>query len=978
MPQINCYLPIKLCITGRLSDTQLEQLSETLQRAITARISFANQEITAANGVNLHEGSAEVVREGYDPERHDGATDSYQVPSYQRQGQRVGMSLRGNLRRRPWFIRKAIHFHSRIGGFLDLVDETTSDPSELSGKVLYKDVYEELRWVSVWLVQVNRHHTLAEMEKILSERAMDLSRLRGDQILAYGLATTERFRRKLIQIDEDGIVSRDIPAIHSHNLHRLTYVAGADGIDPGGWVLFAGMVLPRVTQGDLLALGSEATFSLPIHALDFIVNDALFQQLTGVSWDSYVNQFGDQLASLRILPFTTLRRVHFDTLKYLIEPIVKSSVAENTVYLGNIHLLNQSRLARLPAAARDKAHQLTNEVTLPLDDSQRDGWWEAGWRGAFIYAVVSKTGEQPVQPEAERAGQQEPSETPEQLISRFTSWGNLDEDGLGAYLMGLVRRSPALSHYVQRVLDELDDGDRDDVSLAFVENATVEEDLDILAQSPNGRLLLARLYDELTSGNLGGDEQKAAGRVLAARVRARSIEVVARRLETARGWIFPYKQGGPTAFNSSPISAERLKDGRIRVRLFNVSRSDMFQDEVRTLPDAVFGSGLILEPDEWIRVKLYDEGGIIVPQPALYLLQISNQGTTKTLESISTVILTVGTLGVGGAAAGASWGVRTLVVLDRAAAVLSIVGILVNDHRGWIISTFGENGRTFVNVIEVANAFAGLYGIGRLAISAPKLIRNVRGAWRNWKGSREYAGLQGSDLRRADELSQNVEQFLNTADEAAATAKREAASVPTGTHTPVDAPTPPAPPGAPPISAPGLARSGTGGRPFDVVELGAGDLQASLPYARQGARVTGVDIKQAPTQAVRELESLGGSFVQGTSKNIPSGSADHVFQHFPWRIEGSGRVAKAGGTWEAMEEAVRITRPGGTVTFVTESKETAMFLLNQSKQLSKVRQTALIKSTAREAAPGATGAGVTPETPISPTHPVWHVNVYLE
>src|SRR5687767_45563 len=117
MPQINCYLPIKLCITGRLSDTQLEQLSETLQRAISARISFANQEITAANGVDPLEGIAEVVREGFDPEHHDGATDSYQVPSYQRGGQPVGVSLRGSLRRRPWFIRKAIHFHSRIGKF---------------------------------------------------------------------------------------------------------------------------------------------------------------------------------------------------------------------------------------------------------------------------------------------------------------------------------------------------------------------------------------------------------------------------------------------------------------------------------------------------------------------------------------------------------------------------------------------------------------------------------------------------------------------------------------------------------------------------------------------------------------------------------------------------------------------------------------------------------------------------------------------
>jgi hypothetical protein len=854
MPQINCYLPIKLCITGRLSDAQLEQLSETVVRALSARISFAEHELAARRGERSREGGVEIVREGYEPDRDDG-TGSYGVPSYQGGGQPVRMSLRRNAGRRPWFIRKAINFHSRIGNFLDFAEDLNGGQSELSGKLLYMDIYEQLRWVSLWLVQVNQQYTLRELETILSGRAMQLSHVRANQVLAYGMGTTEGLRRRLMRIDEDRIVSREIPNIGNHNRRLATEIDGDVNILPGGWVLFAGMVLPKVELGDLIWLGSVVSVSLPLHALDFIVPSTSFERLFGISWNSHVNQFGDQLAPLRMLPFTTLRRVHFDTLRSLVEPIVANSVERDFAYFGGLSLLNQSRINWLPSAARPMARQLTDEITLPLEESRRAGWWEAGWHGAFIYAVVNETGEQPVQPEAERAGQQEPSETPERLISRFTSHWNLDEDGLGTHLVGLIRRSPALSYYVQRVLDELDSSDRDDVSLAFAETAT-DADLDILAHSPNGRLLLGRLYDELTSGELGGSEREQSDRLLAARVRSRSIEVVTRRLETARGWIFPYRQGGPTVIDDSPIEAELLADGRIRVRLMvRVAGTDEFRNEVRTLPEAVFTSGLVLEPDEWVRVKLYDEGGIIVQQPALYLLQIANQGITKTLHTVGNVILAVGSFGVGGAAVGASWGVRTLVFLDRAAAALSVISIVVNDHRGWIIETFGDDGRTFLRTVEIANAVAGVYGIARLAISAPRLIVNVRNAWRSWRATPAFGNLRGADLSRAEELSQGVEQFINNADEAAAAAQREAAAVPRETSSPGESsgsgagagtaqrPRAPGGPGATGGTPPVILYRGTTyrfirGRSTDIHDLGEGmymthDPDLAILYAQE-------------------------------------------------------------------------------------------------------------------------------------------------
>lgn len=168
--------------------------------------------------------------------------------------------------------------------------------------------------------------------------------------------------------------------------------------------------------------------------------------------------------------------------------------------------------------------------------------------------------------------------------------------------------------------------------------------------------------------------------------------------------------------------------------------------------------------------------------------------------------------------------------------------------------------------------------------------------------------------------------------------------------------------------------AGGGGPAVEVVEIGAGDLGASLRIARQGARVTAVDINRPAAAAVQELERLGGRFVQGDITRLPAASADQVFQYFPWRITGTGAFASPGGTWQVVDEAIRVARPGGVVTFVTEDLATAEYLVSQSGRFSSVRRAAFIESTAAQAAPGATGSGV---PGFGPGLRVWHVNFYL-
>jgi hypothetical protein len=166
------------------------------------------------------------------------------------------------------------------------------------------------------------------------------------------------------------------------------------------------------------------------------------------------------------------------------------------------------------------------------------------------------------------------------------------------------------------------------------------------------------------------------------------------------------------------------------------------------------------------------------------------------------------------------------------------------------------------------------------------------------------------------------------------------------------------------------------GRPeakFVFVEIGAGDLRASIRIAKQGngtVRVIAVDPASAPASAVQELEALGGQVVRGVASDLPAGTADHVFQYFPWTISGAGSHVE-GGTWRLIEDTVGLLKPGGAAHFVTEDKETAKYLLAEANRHGM--KGVLTPSTAGAAAPGAGGSGV-PD--FGPHRDVWQVNVY--
>ncbi|HKO43861.1 MAG TPA: hypothetical protein VJU84_11345 [Pyrinomonadaceae bacterium] len=392
MPQINCYLPIKLCITGRLDDPQLEHLSDTLVRAISARISFAERTIVSANGGNLWAGNVEIVREGYDPARDD-AAGAYTVPSYQHGGHPTAVPVRpGSRARRPWIIRRAINFHAYVGDYLEYITNLRVDRT-FPESVLYSDLFDELRWVSAWLVQVNRAFDSGELVPILYRRAAQLSHLRPNQIFAYGQAYLETNRQQLIAIDEDGVVNREIPQMTGNR--RFLEMAGDNvRLNPGALLLVTTMTLPKIELADMVALIDEIPIPVRLRDLTFLVPSRAFEARFGISWEAYNQEFGDEELTLHLQPLTVRRRINFQALEFLVERFIEQRVRPlltnpAAIDFGRLQILNDSSLGQLPPNVRARAEGVTNSITRSVSDVQALGHWDADWKGAYFLAVTT-------------------------------------------------------------------------------------------------------------------------------------------------------------------------------------------------------------------------------------------------------------------------------------------------------------------------------------------------------------------------------------------------------------------------------------------------------------------------------------------------------------------------------------------------------------------------------------------------------------
>lgn len=92
MTRIECTVPLKVSLRGRLDAAALEELGETVEAAVAARLTEARRTLAARRpperALRLEPRSL-PVRERYDPQREEGREQRYGVPSYEGRGRRV-------------------------------------------------------------------------------------------------------------------------------------------------------------------------------------------------------------------------------------------------------------------------------------------------------------------------------------------------------------------------------------------------------------------------------------------------------------------------------------------------------------------------------------------------------------------------------------------------------------------------------------------------------------------------------------------------------------------------------------------------------------------------------------------------------------------------------------------------------------------------------------------------------------------------
>jgi hypothetical protein len=389
MAPIHCHVPITLRLPAHPSEQALAELEERLVALLSARVAHAHRTILAGRAAHPPDRVRADGAERYDASREGSAGATYEVPSYDGGGRPASVTLRRPRQRARWEVRKAVTIRlplRRFIEFLERLDPRSGDAAAL--RALYPERYDELRAVAVWLVRATEPIAIDTLVTEVAERYRAL--VAPGREFFFGFTVHEQDRQYLMMLAEGGRLA-ELPDM-SYNPGGM--LGGRAFLRRGGMVLFVETSLPAVTAEEVAVLYGSVDVSLPTRDLAFIVSGQAFERLFDTPWGSYLAEFGDQPATLRMLPFFTLGRVHHDTLKYLVEPRISSSVPSDAAYFGNLYLLVRSRVDWLPPAGRDAIAPYLDDVTLGLDEAQRFGYWERNWAGAFICAVLQPTAAQ--------------------------------------------------------------------------------------------------------------------------------------------------------------------------------------------------------------------------------------------------------------------------------------------------------------------------------------------------------------------------------------------------------------------------------------------------------------------------------------------------------------------------------------------------------------------------------------------------------
>jgi hypothetical protein len=387
----------------------------------------------------------------------------------------------------------------------------------------------------------------------------------------------------------------------------------------------------------------------------------------------------------------------------------------------------------------------------------------------------------------------------EDLIDRYRLSMAMVEDFSGiAYELNFALLALRYD-YIMEVFDQLPSKWDDNVGAELIGMASVDR-LQLYALSPQGRKMLNILYEAIITGDVSDFERKQATKILEATKISQSSYVAQQQASLLT---FAVRNQGFTRDCYAVFSAELQPNGNVKVWYNSVRiwQCDMFKEDVATFPDRDPMRPRELAPDTLVNVHLYDEGGAIVPVPAIALIDYSNQSKNKTLSLAETAFitgLTVGAGGLGGTAVeaqaeGAAWGARASTwaarygetaeawaafaakvapwaarasfYLDRVAIVLPVLADIVEENRDWIKENvpFGDE---IVTGVEKTNAIIAYYGYARLGIDG---IRFAKGQIKAVLKAREAGGIPSSldaaERARLQKIDSNSQELLHQLDE---------------------------------------------------------------------------------------------------------------------------------------------------------------------------------------------------------------------
>ncbi|MCG5072064.1 hypothetical protein [Paraburkholderia tagetis] len=302
-----------------------------------------------------------------------------------------------SLRRRPWRgwqTLTSINFHAKVGDYLAYVDDSIHS-HRADYATLYADYEEQSKWVSLWVVRVDRPYRLSDLSAELSARGTELSRLRtGREDAFWVLSASERDRQRVIQFDSDNLVAGATPDLSGNSRYLRAY-GGEVYLMPGAQVIFTLMVLPTITLETYARQGTPVDVEVRNRDLEFLVYQDGFREALRVSWPDFIAAMGDETTTLHISPLEVTAPVLPPTLELLAGNRDLLPPAGPLAYRKrDLFLLKQDTLDTLPEAVRTAVAPLTNPATLALVPDSRWGRWQAGWRGALLSATFALSEDQ--------------------------------------------------------------------------------------------------------------------------------------------------------------------------------------------------------------------------------------------------------------------------------------------------------------------------------------------------------------------------------------------------------------------------------------------------------------------------------------------------------------------------------------------------------------------------------------------------------